>query len=87
MGISRILRRGGGPGHCIFRLTFAGVFNIFSMASQTLNRCRENIFRLIPGPWHLFKGASAADGMLSGPPAAQFFTQPRTGKTVQKERP
>jgi hypothetical protein len=41
MGISRILRRGGKPGHCIFRLTFGGVFNIFSMASQTLNRCRE----------------------------------------------
>jgi len=25
--------------------------------------------------------------MITGPPAAEFFTQPATGKTVQKERP
>jgi hypothetical protein len=31
--------------------------------------------------------ASAADGMITGPPAAEFFTQIATGKTVQKERP
>jgi hypothetical protein len=33
------------------------------------------------------KDASAADGALSGPPAAKFFTQQPTGKSVQKERP
>ena len=48
MGIGCLLRRGNGPGHCIFRLTFAGVFNIFSMASQTLNHCRQKNFLLIP---------------------------------------
>jgi hypothetical protein len=31
--------------------------------------------------------APAADGMITGPPAAEFFTQPATGKIVQKERP
>jgi hypothetical protein len=46
MGIRCLLRRGNEPGHCIFRLTFAGVFNIFSIASQTLNRCRKKIFLL-----------------------------------------
>ncbi len=80
MGIRCLLRRGNEPGHCIFRLTFAGVFNIFSIASQTLNRCRKKIFLLN-------RDASAADGMITGPPAAEFFTQPATGKTVQKERP
>jgi hypothetical protein len=73
---------------CIFRLTFAGVFNIFSMASQTLYRCREKIFILISNPLGL--GSEVRPPRMGCSPARQrrnFSRKPPAGKTVQKEHP